>query len=199
MPRTATQAALTLIGICLFFTAPAFAEEAVSEYARSGAYVGGSVIGGNYVRLDSAQSNPEADVAPGFKLYGGYRFNPAVALELEFEMLMKSDIEANGLSSAADIQAWTGTANAKIFWMHDRIQPYTLMGMGLMSAKINDSAGFSMNDPDDGFVFRFGAGLDYYLTRHIVATVGVDYVLAAASEIDDLDLLTYGGGLQYRF
>ncbi len=195
---TATTTALTLIGACLVSTAPAFSEEE-SDYARSGAYVGGSVIGGSYVRLDSASSDPEADPAPGFKLYGGYRVNPAIALEVELEMLMDSDIEANGLNNAAEVNSWIATANAKIFWMHDRIQPYTLMGMGMMSVTVDDSAGFSMNDPDRGFAMRFGAGLDFYLTRSIVASVGANYILAAASEIEDFDLVTYGAGLQYRF
>jgi opacity protein-like surface antigen len=194
---TATIVALTLIGVCFVFISPAFSEE--SEYARSGGYVGISAIGGSYTRIGSARTSPEADATAGVKVYGGYRINPAFALEIDVEWLAKSDIDTNGINGAAEIESWVATANTKIFWMHDRIQPYTLMGMGMMGATVDDSAAFSVNDPDNGFAFRFGAGLDYYITRNIVASAGVNYILPASQELEDLDIVTYGAGVGYRF
>jgi opacity protein-like surface antigen len=196
---TATIAVLTLIAASLVFASPAFSEEEESEYARSGGYLGLNVIGGSYTRIGSAPTSPEADATAGVKVYGGYRINPAFALEIDVEWLAKSDIDTNGINGAAEIESWVATANAKIFWMHDRIQPYTLMGMGMMGATVDDSAAFSVNDPDNGFAFRFGAGLDYYITRSIVANAGVNYILPASQELEDLDLVTYGAGVQYRF
>ena len=192
-----TTITLILTGAYLLVASPAFSEP--TEYARSGPYVGGNVVGGSYARIDSAAGDPEADVAPGFKVYGGYRISPAFAIEIEYEMLANADIEVNGVKGIAEIETWIATANAKIFWMHDRIQPYTLIGMGIMNSNIDDSVGLGISASGDGFTFRFGAGLDYYVTRSVVASVGADYVLPAGSELEDLDLVTYGMGIQYRF
>jgi len=45
---------------------------------------------------------------------------------------------------------------------------------------------------------RFGGGLDFYITESIVASAGVDYLLPTG-DVEDLDYVSFGWGLQYRF
>jgi hypothetical protein len=46
---------------------------------------------------------------------------------------------------------------------------------------------------------RFGAGLDVYVTRNIAINVDASYVRPMSTEFDDLDYLSVGWGLLYRF
>ena len=64
------------------------------------------------------------------------------------------------------------------------------------SFKDTDSVGIDRTETD--LAVRFGCGLDFVVTRHIVATIGVDYVMPFL-DLEDLDYVSYGGGLQYRF
>jgi hypothetical protein len=45
---------------------------------------------------------------------------------------------------------------------------------------------------------RFGGGLDFYATEHVVLTLGIDYVLPFG-DLEDLDYVSIGWGLRYRF
>lgn len=55
-----------------------------------------------------------------------------------------------------------------------------------------------VNETASGFIARFGGGFDVYITRSVVASAGVDYVLPTG-DVEDLDYLSFGGGIQYRF
>jgi opacity protein-like surface antigen len=48
------------------------------------------------------------------------------------------------------------------------------------------------------FAMRFGGGLEFYATKHIVLTLDTDYVLPFG-DLENLDYVTIGWGLQYRF
>jgi hypothetical protein len=45
---------------------------------------------------------------------------------------------------------------------------------------------------------RFGGGIDLYATKHVVVSAEVDYVLPFG-DLENLDYLSFGLGLQYRF
>ena len=51
---------------------------------------------------------------------------------------------------------------------------------------------------EGGFAARFGGGIDFYVTRNIMITTEVAYVLPTG-QLDDLDQMQLGGALQYRF
>ncbi len=45
---------------------------------------------------------------------------------------------------------------------------------------------------------RLGGGLDFYATKSIVLSLGVDYVLPFG-DVEDFDYVSLGWGLEYRF
>ncbi len=53
-------------------------------------------------------------------------------------------------------------------------------------------------DEDAGYATRFGAGIDYYVSENWALTVEGVFVLPVGS-LDDTNLGTVGGGVQYRF
>ncbi|MFP6655798.1 MAG: outer membrane beta-barrel protein [Myxococcota bacterium] len=202
MKRTiAVTAVMALLSSGFLFAVPAYSED--MEYARPGLYVGASAIGGSSVRLDSLYRgvafDPEILVAPGAEFYFGYRADPAVAFEVEADYLPASKIDLDGLDGATELETWTITVNSKFFFMHQRIQPYGLVGLGVMHIAFEDQEGFEFDGNEFGVIFKFGAGIDYYITRNLVASIGADYVLPAAESLEDLDLVTFGLGAQIRF
>lgn len=196
--------AATLVAIASFLAAPAGAQ----DHGRSGPYLGAGVLGGSYTQaeddLDDAlslfglQGADVDDATVGFEVYGGYRIVPNFALELEFEMLPDTDISAFG--TASDLLTLDATGNGKVFLLTDRIQPYLLAGVGFMHAELETEGPFgtSGTESDTDFTARFGGGVDLYLTENVVLSVGADYLLPTG-DLDGLDYVSYGGGLQYRF
>lgn len=77
----------------------------------------------------------------GIDARAGYRIDPALAAELQFEWLSKANIDTSGLD-VAELGSWVLTANAKGYilthLMHDfgvtRVQPFALFGLGLMQS-----------------------------------------------------------------
>lgn len=196
--RTVTKVTIGAIGAFLLLTAPASSQED-SGYSRSGVYLGANVIGGSYVRIDQLDDGLDVDEVPGFSVYGGYRANPVLALEVQFEMLTKGDVDINGASKNGDLETWALTGNMKVFLWPERFQPYVLAGLGAMKIDFEDSSVDGVDQADTDFVFRFGAGLDFYITEHIVASLGANYLFPVGSDLDDFDYVSYGGGIQYRF
>ncbi len=196
-----TIGAIGAIGAFLLLTAPASSQED-SGYSRSGLYLGANVIGGSYVRIDQLNGDPDVDdvdEVAGFGVYGGYRANPVLAFEMQFEMLTEADVDLDGAGKDGELETWTLTGNMKVFLWPERFQPYVLAGLGAMQIDFNGPSGAGVDQNDTNFVFRFGAGLDFYITEHIVASVGANYLLPAGSDVDDYDYVSYGGGIQYRF
>ena len=87
------------------------------------------------------------------------------------------------------------TANAKAYvppWKNGQL--YFLAGAGVMRREVESS-----NSADGtAFAARFGTGIEIWLTRNVVATVEARYVLPTGG-LDDLDYVSGGFGLQYRF
>ena len=203
--KTATTTVLAALGTCLLIATPAFSQEEASsdysrepDYARNGAYVGLGIIGAHYVRVDQIESKLDADEGAGFSLVGGYRITPILAFELEFEMLPKTDFDVGG-GTIGDLSLWALTGNVKVFMWTGRFQPYASMGMGAMQGDSDDQTAIGLGGKESALAFRFGTGLDFYITEKIVATVGLRYVLPGGQDMEDFDYISYGGGIQYRF
>jgi opacity protein-like surface antigen len=140
----------------------------------------------------------KTDIPIGFNVYGGFRFHPNVAVEAEFEMMPGSDVKEFGLT-AAEIETWAFTGNAKIFFLSDQMQqPFLLVGIGVLHAELKDTMGLGLTESADDFGARFGGGVDHYFTENVALSVRVTYVLATGS-VDVFDYVSFGAGLQYRF
>ena len=94
------------------------------------------------------------------------------------------------------------TANMKGYLFKDRFQPYAVAGIGVMTARleIKDTVGFDVSGSDwsTGFAARFGGGVDLYVTQHFVLNAEIRYVLPTG-DVEGLDMISFGWGLQYRF
>ena len=173
------------------------------DYARNGFYVG---LGGTYA-IDAAAQDALGDAVPGYDvdiddMLGlntrvGYRFHPNFSAEAHFEWLDKTDISAEGIK-AATLWYWTLSADVKAFLLRGRFQPFALVGTGLMYAKAKEAMGYGLSASDVDFAARFGGGIDIYATKSIVVSVDASYVLPTGS-LEDLDYVSIGWGLQYRF
>ena len=91
------------------------------------------------------------------------------------------------------------TANVKGYFLTGRYQPFLLVGGGGMTAEAKVRAlGLSASERLNGFAMRFGGGIDLYATKHVVVSVGTDYVLPFG-DLKDLDYISIGWGFEYRF
>ena len=63
-----------------------------------------------------------------------------------------------------------------------------------MEVEFNSSVGPGFSTSDSDLAIRFAGGFDVYLTEHVVAYGGVDYVLPTG-DVKDLDYLSFGAGV----
>ncbi|GJL65634.1 MAG: hypothetical protein NPIRA05_06050 [Nitrospirales bacterium] len=189
---------ITLFSLCVMglSTSMAFAEES-SEFARNGFYIG---AGGIYAIENFSRTGALSfDDSLGFNLRVGYRLHPHIAIEAEGERTMGFDAK----QFKGDVETWTATLNSKFFALTGRIQPYGLLGVGAMNATtdgflvfVNSNGSTSRNETD--VAFRYGGGVDFYLTKNWVIDIEGAYV-DPRGDINSINYISVGGGLQYRF
>ncbi len=172
------------------FFSPVFAQDS-SIYSRSGVYAG---IGGVYAieDFDFAQSSRIQNAA-GFNFRLGYRFHPNMAIEAMGERVDPFDVDS---FPGYELNTWTGTFNGKFFALTDRVQPYGLLGIGVMQAQ-GKGPGFR-TDTETAMAFRYGGGIDFYLTEILVFNLETSYV-APTDDVRAFNYYTLGGGIQVRF
>jgi opacity protein-like surface antigen len=131
----------------------------------------------------------------------GYRAFERFAVETQFEWL--NDIELDHrlgtlMKQNTEISMLALTANAKGYLAGTgRVQPYLLAGAGWGRATTNPG-GAGAKSRDDGFLYRFGAGVELYGKPDIALTLEASYVIPTGN-IDDLQYVSIGGGLMLRF
>jgi opacity protein-like surface antigen len=218
----AAAAALVSI-VCSSVAITADDEVDEDDFARRGWLVG---VGGSYA-FESFEDDAEADFqrdlppppgdAPvalsvdnsfGFNGRVGYRCHRYFSAEVEVEWLdgFSADLTETGFPQLAKVgfEPVVVTANAKGYLPFGRYQPFLLVGAGVMTAdiKLRDPVGLTGTGVEstsaNEFAWRFGGGIDFYATEHVVVSVGADYVLPFG-ELDALDYITVTWGLQYRF
>ncbi len=214
--RTLFTGAILLIGTLAFAPALSQAEEIPSSednpYARNGFYIG---LAGAFA-IDAA-AEEELEKQSGLKLRIGddvglqarlgYRFHPRFAAEYQFEWITDVDIDVQGVgfgNGAFQLERWASTANVKAYLATDTVQPFLLVGLGVLTVEVDgspvdDSGVFkqlSVHETD--FAARFGAGLEVYATENIVINLEASYVLPAGN-LKNFDYVSIGWGFQYRF
>jgi opacity protein-like surface antigen len=219
---------LFLLGL---FLAPGSASAKSESFARTGVYLGLSgVYTNNFFddQIDDAFSDliggsvdVDIDDSRGLNARVGYRAASFIAFELQYEWIDNFETEITapslpGQKAKIDITGHSLTLNAKLIIPTWRIQPYFLLGAGysLYESDTSFSPGFSAipgigqvdGGKESGFAARGGAGIDWYITRHIVVNTEVtalittqDFSAPDTGSIDNLYYLSMGVGLQYRF
>ena len=214
-----STAAAVLVGIvCSSVALTAEDEVDKDDFARRGWLVG---VAGSYAVetfQDDAESDLQGVLGPevnlsvddsfGFNGRVGYRCHRRFSAEVEVEWLdgFDADLTQPGVDQLAHVyyEPVVVTTNVKGFILTGRYQPFLLLGAGAMTAdiKLRDSVGLEFtglrSETENAFALRFGGGIDLYATENVVLNVGVDYVLPFGN-LDDLDYITIGWGVQYRF
>ncbi|NKB81035.1 MAG: outer membrane beta-barrel protein [Nitrospirales bacterium] len=165
-----------------------------AKYDQSGFYAG---VGGLYAIENFDANGIDIDNAPGFNFRVGYRLTSHWAVEAMGERVDDFDFRVSGVNGSVD--TWTGTLNGKFFFLTDRFQPYGLFGLGFMRGHVRASSAFgSASATETDLALRFGGGVDSYITEHWLINTEVSYVLPTG-DIDDIDYVSLGLGIQYRF
>jgi opacity protein-like surface antigen len=141
-------------------------------------------------------------VAPRFDAKAGYWIHPNLAAEANLRKFEKGQVETAG-AVRDDAAGWSATANAKGYPWTGRVQPYGLVGMGVLFGRVRQAVG--MPHADSAFVTRFGGGADFYATENVVLNVDVSYMYTPG-ELNvggdtsvRPDLIPVVFGLRYRF
>jgi opacity protein-like surface antigen len=137
------------------------------------------------------------DEAFGLDIWGGYRFVPLFATEVQLEYLNGFDTTIFGVD--VDGQAVAFTGNAKLFPLaevSDRVEPFLYAGIGVGWFEF-DVGPFGTTDESD-FIARFGGGIDLYVTESVAFQGSASYVLTTG-DLEDLDWISLVAGMQYRF
>ena len=184
------------------------------DYRRAGLYVG---IGPSCLfesfSLDSdnlglagvlgAGVDPKYDNSAGVDVKIGYRVSPQLAAEFMYGF-------AEGFDShegvrATEIDAHLVSFNAKWFPLQgdgeSRLQPYGLLGAGtqIVNSEVLDPDIQKPWSTDAGFVGRFGAGLDYYVTNQFVIEIEASYMLPAGGWVKHTDYASLSLSFLHRF
>jgi hypothetical protein len=184
------------------------------DYAREGGYVG---LGATYVFENVDTDDFEDDVQSGLAAAGspvgnvsvdvddtwglnarvGSRFGSHFAMELVGDWFDDADVDvsARGFDGSAEIDAWAVTYNIKGYLYTGRVQPYVLVGGGVLGGEIDSSVG---SEDEYGFSWRLGGGYDFYQTENIVLNLEAAYYLPTG-DVRDFDFISVGLGVQYRF
>jgi hypothetical protein len=181
--------------------APAAEEPAEEEgeadelvYDRDGWYAG---IGGGYAFAEFDDGN--ADDSGFVNLRGGYHFLRFAALEAQLEYMPEFG-SGSGSYAGVDTAVWSAWLNMKGYptapWT-GLVQPYALFGIAWMWERRTGPA-INGSDEDGAFAMRFGGGLDIYVTKNIVLTADGSWVMPTGG-LEDLQHVTVGGAVQYRF
>lgn len=162
----------------------------------------------DFQKVLGPEVNLSVDDSPGFNGRVGYRCHRRFAAEVETEWLsgFDADLTQPGVDQLANVEfdPIVVTANVKGYLLTGRYQPFLLIGAGAMTADANlrDPVGLIFtginSESDNAFAMRFGGGIDLYATKNVVLSVDADYVLPFGN-LDSLDYVTIGWGIQYRF
>lgn len=203
-PWASTAGCVGLVMLLAIAPSTALAqEEPEAELSRRGAYVGGSIAG--MVPLFDADTpglNSEQDGSFGWNFRVGYRAMRLLAVEFQYE-------EVDGFSTSGALQ--DGVAKARILTANMRLiaplpdfpgHPYLLAGLGAGQYWVNNEIGgiSPLRGKQWELAGRFGAGLDYYVTPHIVVNLETTAIVSENKIfIERVPFVSISGGLQYRF
>ena len=139
----------------------------------------------------------DVDEVVGFKGKIGYRPLEWWAAEVEIEYLTGIDIDSSN-SNDAELEYLTATLNGKLYIPFDSVEPFAVLGVGVLRADLDYKSGLNSDTDNAGVAIRMGSGIDFYLSDHLAMVVDAAYVLTTGN-VDDLDYVSIGWGLQYKF
>jgi len=155
--------------------------------------------------IDSFSPGPEITderSSNGYNVRGGYRFLNWLAVEALWENYVEWDFDDHG-----HFEAWTATVNGKAIYGTHSVQPFGVLGVGLMrgARSFRDEKGTSVSltanlptDRDLEWMVRFGVGADFYVTEWLAFNIETAYNIPFG-ELEDYDFFGLTGGLGFHF
>lgn len=209
-----------VLALAIGLTAPLTA--VANEWAEPGAFV--TVAGMN--AFENFQNTPEDFTDSwAFALRAGYRFNGFLAAEGGFEFLtgFKTLVDLPpgqpvGIPNPAPLTVDGGifTVNAKAYapWF-GRFQPYGLVGVGGMWAKLRTSwttgavctpsyfgwwceGTYTKLGNNGAFVAKFGGGAEFFVTEDFALVMDAAYVMPTGA-LKDLQYTSFTWGAIFKF
>lgn len=180
MPFTRTATAASLLLAC---------STGVLAAAPPGPYLGAGI--GAYTLDVEDTFDDSAAMVRGF---GGFRFSPYWAVEIDYQRLTESEDEIAGVDVELDVDAWTLSLRP-ILPIGETIDLYGRAGWIWYDATAETSSpGFDFSLDDSGSEFTWGAGVDFHLGEML--TLRGDW---SRVEIEDTDLDIVSASLVFRF
>ncbi|MGH0033650.1 MAG: outer membrane beta-barrel protein [Myxococcota bacterium] len=164
---------------------PALAQQAPTIYSHNRYYLGISGLTAFSTGRRAGDLNPSTGVA----LRGGGRVHEHWAVEVQGEWNDRFDFDGDG-----HLTSWAATAAARGYVLTGRIQPYGILGAGVIEVR---EMGGGSSTSDMGFVARGGFGVDYYLTRDLALSLSATYS-RPVGDPDDYDFVTLSWGIQWH-
>jgi opacity protein-like surface antigen len=204
----------------VLLASPAPAAEDEIDSARSGPFLGvnaGAALpnfsGEYFYTPPSFQARTAEDVSIEVLGRLGWRISPHLAIEGQYEWVREWEMTTKTATCAeADAQVFTG--NLRVFAPFESIHPYAVAGAGAGRFRSHvieagfDSAGnrcrkttrVDYREDDWDLAFRFGGGLDIYVTRHIIVNLEASTIYTPKKVFGEtLPFVSISGGLGYRF
>ncbi len=139
----------------------------------------------------------------------GWRFSDHLAAEVEFEWNPGFRVEtpaipktfSNGIpSTVKKVKTTVITANLKVPLFTGRVQPFGVIGAGMMRGQFLDAVKENDRHTRVGGAFRVGVGVDAYLTENLYTSVDVVYLAPfGATDLAGLQQLRVGMAAGFRF
>jgi len=217
-----------LIAILFLLACPAYASD---EYEEPGGYI---IIGGltSFPNFESPDDGIETSNSMGFEFRLGYRFLSYLSAEVEadvwsgFDLKFPPGTEVPSPASGMEVPPLTidggvYTVNVKAYLPFGRFQPYALLGIGGMYARLRTtypvgticspswwyypwygwycSNYYAKIGSHAAFVMKFGGGIDIYVSEMWGISLDAAYVLPIGSNIDALKMTSFNWGFRFNF
>ena len=165
----------TFAGVALVSSSLAAAQAVAQEKFYAGGSIGSSSIDESIAAglIDSGTVDGNSN---GFKVFGGYRFNPNFALELAWVDLGKASY--SGTFAGAPVtggQVKVSGLNMSAVALHPVNPDFELFakaGLFAWGAKASDTTGgLPFSGTNDGVNLSLGIGANYYFTRNVGARI----------------------------
>ena len=185
---------------------------AVSALAAASCFFSAQAPAQGYLGASLGQSDADEDVAAGliddgnvdtkdtaFKIFGGYRFHPNFAAELEYVDL--GEASYSGTFGGAPVTGGKVGADGfnvsavAIVPVNERFSVFGKLGMFIWDAKFSDTTGgVPFSGSTDGSDISFGLGAGFDFTQRLSARVEWQRF-----ELDGSDVDLLSAGVAFRF
>lgn len=168
--------------------------DARRAHRRPGPYVGAAFLYG----AENFDDNIIVKSSTGGAAFLGYRISSVFAAELRYEGFEGFDLEAS--NGRGEIDGFALTASAKIYPFSGRLQPFAAVGLGGVRFEQRNvfSDGSRSRSQESDVAFRFGGGLDAWLSEDVVLNLEAAY-LGPVDDLTNLEITILSIGLTYRF